>query len=175
MAWKAKPSATTQIQTRDEPYLTEEMKEQYRKDLLPRYQQIRGALLPILHDIQDKYGYVPHQAMIEIAVFLDLAPADVLDTTSFYEEFHTEPVGKHIIAVCQSVACEICGHETILDHLKTKLGIEPHQTTEDGQFTLLALECLGACDGAPCALIDDDLHEHLTTQKIDEILERLSK
>ncbi|UCD75847.1 MAG: NAD(P)H-dependent oxidoreductase subunit E, partial [Phycisphaerales bacterium] len=121
------------------------------------------------------YGYIPHQAMIEIAVFLELQPADVLDTASFYEEFHTEPVGKHIIAVCQSVACEICGHEVLLDHLRRRLGIEPHQTTDDGKFTLLALECLGACDGAPCALIDDDRYDNLTIPRLDEILDGLSK
>jgi NADH-quinone oxidoreductase subunit E len=97
----------------------------------------------------------------------------VLDTVSFYEEYHSHPVGKHIIAICQSIACEVCGHQALLDHLRARLGIEPHETTEDGKFTLLALECLGACDGGPCALIDDDRYDNLTIEKLDEILDAL--
>jgi NADH-quinone oxidoreductase subunit E len=92
---------------------------------------------------------------------------------SFYEEFRAEPVGKYVIAVCQSLACEICGHQTILDHLRQKLDIEPHETTDDGRFTLLALECLGSCDTAPVALVGDELHENLTIERIDEIMDEL--
>src|SRR5690606_29466786 len=135
--------------------------EKYRKEILPRYETRMGALLPILHDVQHQYGHVPYQAMIEIARFLEIEPSNVLDTVSFYEEFHTEPVGKYVIGVCQSIACEVCGHQAILDHLREKLGIEPHETTEDGRFTLLAMECLGACEGAPCALVNEDRHDHL--------------
>jgi NADH:ubiquinone oxidoreductase subunit E len=75
--------------------------------------------------------------------------------------------------VCQSIACEVCGHEAILDHLRAKLGIEPHETTEDGRFTLLAMECLGACEGAPCALINDERYDNLTIDSIDQLLENL--
>jgi NADH-quinone oxidoreductase subunit E len=111
--------------------------------------------------------------MVEIAKFLEITPADVLDCVSFYEEYTTEPTGKHVIAVCQSLACEICGHQAILDHVRGKLDIDPHETTDDGKFTLLALECLGSCDTAPVALVNDDLHENLTIEKLDEIIERL--
>ena len=149
MGWIVKPSATMKIETRDAPYVTDEMRQRWAEVILPRYETKQGALMPILHEVQHACGNIPHQAMIEIAGFLGLAPADVLDTLSFYEEFHTEPVGKYVIAVCQSIACEVCGHETILDHLREKLDIEPHETTDDGRFTLLVLECLGACDGAP--------------------------
>ena len=173
MAWTVKPSATAKIEKRDEPYLTEEMRARLAKEILPRYEQKRGALMPILHEIQHEYAHIPYQAMIEIAAFLDIAPGDVLDTVSFYEEYTTEPLGKHVIAVCQSVACEVCGHQAILDHLREKLDIEPHETTEDGRFTLLTLECLGACDGAPVALINDDLHVNLTIEKLDELLDAL--
>ena len=173
MSWEAKPSATTEIPTRDEPYLSEDMKARWTEHLLPRYEEKRGALLPILHDVQDVYRCIPYQAMIEIAVFLELQPADVLDTATFYEEFSIEPLGKYVVAVCQSVACEVCGHQTLLDHLIEKLGVQPHHTTEDGQYTLLALECLGACDGAPCALINDDRHDNLTIEKLDQLLDNL--
>lgn len=170
MAWNAKPSATTEIERRDQPYLTDDMKSRYAENLIPHYERQRGALMPILHDVQHTYGYIPYQAMIEIADLLDLAPAEVLDTASFYEEYHTEPVGKYVIGLCQSVTCEVCGHQFILDHLRDKLGVGPHETTSDGKFTLLTPECLGACDGGPCALINDDRHDNLTVEKIDQLL-----
>src|SRR5687768_6406422 len=104
MAWIVKPSATTQIARRAEPYLTSQMMEKYRAEILPRYQTSMGALMPILHDVQHRYGYIAHQAMVEIAEFLKITPADVLDTVSFYEEYRTEPVGRNVIGVCQSIA-----------------------------------------------------------------------
>jgi len=173
MAWIVKPSATQQIPRRTEPYLTPEMQEKYRKEILPRYETRMGALLPILHDVQHQYGHVPYQAMIEIARFLEIEPSNVLDTVSFYEEFHTEPVGKYIIGVCQSIACEVCGHQAILDHLRKKLDLEPHETSDDGRFTLLTMECLGSCATAPVALINDKLHENLSIEKIDKIIDEL--
>ncbi len=173
MAWTVKATAKTEIPTRDEPYLTEEMRNRHEAETLPRYERKRGALLPILHEMQDTYRHIPYQAMVEIAMLLEIKPSDVLDTVSFYEEFTTSPVGKHVISICQSVACEICGHPVLLDHLREKLGVEPHHTTENGKFTLLVLECLGGCDIAPCALINDDLIGNLTIEKLDEIIEGL--
>ena len=82
-------------------------------------------------------------------------------------------MGKYRIGVCQSITCEVCGHQAILDHLRRKLDIEPHETTDDGKFTLLALECLGSCDTAPVALINGTLHENLTIEKLDELIEGL--
>ena len=88
-------------------------------------------------------------------------------------QLHTEPVGRYVIAVCQSIACEVCGHQAILDHLRQKLDVEPHETTDDGKFTLLALECLGSCDTAPVALINEELHEGLSIESIDRIIDSL--
>ena len=173
MAWIVKPSATMKIETRDEPYLTDEMRARFDKEILPRYEQVRGALLPLLNELQHHYGYIAYQAMVEVAAFLQLHPADVFDTVSFYEEYTTEPVGRYMIAICQSIACEINGHQAIVDHLREKLGIEPHETTDDGRFTLLTLECLGACEGAPCALINDDRYDDLTITKLDELIASL--
>jgi len=173
MAWIVKPSATTQIPTRSEPYLTDAMKKKYSDELLPRYEKKQGALLPILHDIQDEHGHIPYQAMVEVATFLEIHPGEVLDTVSFYEEYTTEPVGKYVVAVCQSIACEVCGHQALVDHLREKLDVDPHETTEDGKFTLLTLECLGACEGAPCALVNDDRHDNLTIAELDRIIDGL--
>lgn len=175
MAWIVKPSASTQIARRKEPYVTAAMMERWRAEILPRYATSMGALMPILHEVQHEYGWIPHQAMEEIAAFLKITPADVLDTATFYEEYHLEPVGKNVIGVCQSIACEFCGcgHQKIVDHLKDKLGIEEHQTTDDGTFTLVTMECLGACDLAPVALVNDELHVNLTPAKMDQIIDSL--
>ncbi len=173
MAWTVKPSATTSIEQRAEPYLTDRMKADFTAEILPRYENHRAALLPILTDLQHRYRCIPHQAMVEVAQFLKISPADVLDTVSFYEDYTIQPTGQCVIAVCQSIACEICGHVALLDHLRGTLGIEPHETTEDGRFTLLALECLGSCDTAPVALVDDTLHENLTIGRLDQIIDGL--
>ncbi|MDG2053472.1 MAG: NADH-quinone oxidoreductase subunit NuoE [Phycisphaerales bacterium] len=173
MTWRAKPSATTKIEKRDIPYLTPQMLESYRKDVLPRYETKMGALMPILHDVQHHYGYIAAQAMVEIALFLEITPGDVLDTASFYEDYHLEPVGKYVVAVCQSIACEVCGHQAIVDYVREKLDIEPHETTDDGKFTLLTMECLGACDTAPCALVNDQRYDNLSITSLEKILESL--
>ncbi|MDP7070851.1 MAG: NADH-quinone oxidoreductase subunit NuoE [Phycisphaerales bacterium] len=174
MAWTVKPSATMEIPRRSEPYITPEMQARYRDTIAPRYETSLACLMPILHDVQREYGWIPPQAMEEIAEFLSIDASQVLDTASFYEEFHTHPVGEHVIAICQSIACEACGHQAIIDHVRNRLNIEPHETTDDGKFTLLALECLGSCDTAPCALVDDDRHDDLTIAAIDQVIDRLS-
>ncbi len=175
MAWKVKPSATTKIERRAEPWLSEEMKTHYREVFLPRYAEPMGALMPICHDVQHRYGWISPQAMEEMAEFLDIMAADVMDTVTFYEEFHTEPTGENVIAVCQSMTCEACGHQAILDHIRNRLGIDPHETSKDGGFTLLALECLGSCDTAPCALVNNHRHDNLTIDRIDQIITDLSR
>lgn len=171
MAWIAKPSATQSIPTRVEPYLTAAMKERWERELLPRYGTRQGALLPILHEIQHAQRHIPYQAMLEIASFLGLTPGEVLDTATFYEEFSLEPRGRCVIGICQSIACEVCGHAKLVECVRAKLGIEPHETTDDGAFTLLALECLGSCDTAPVALLNETLHENLTVETLDRLID----
>ncbi|MDZ4755252.1 MAG: NAD(P)H-dependent oxidoreductase subunit E [Phycisphaerae bacterium] len=170
MAWITKPSGTQKIPTRSEPYCTAAHKERWERELLPRYATRQGALMPILHEMQHAHRCIPYQAMVEIAAFLKIMPAEVLDTVSFYEEFTTEQLGKCVIGVCQSIACEVCGHAKLVDHIRATLGIEPHETTDDGQFTLLALECLGSCDTAPVALFNQTLHEKLTIDTLDQLI-----
>jgi len=173
MAWTVKPSATTKIPTRSEPYLTSVMTAKFTAEILPRYQTTMGALMPILHEVQHVYGHIPYQSMIEIARFLQITPGDVLDTVSFYEEYRTEPVGKYVVGVCQSIACEVCGHQALVDHLRQKFDVEPHETTDDGKFTLLEMECLGSCDTAPVMLVNETLYENLTLGKVDQIIDAL--
>lgn len=173
MAWITKPSATTKIERRETPYLTAAMQDELSKTYLPRYETTHAALLPALHMVQHEYGWVPPQAMLEVAEFLKLKPSDVIDTASFYEEYWLKPKGKHLISICRSIACEFCGHEKITQAVKDRLNIDVGETTDDGMFTLIELECLGSCGTAPAALVDEHLHECLTPQDmvkaIDEI------
>lgn len=175
MSWKVVDSANAEIERRSEPWCTDAMKASWTSKILPRYETLHGALMPILHEVQHEYRHVSYQAMMEIASFLQIPPAEVLDTVSFYEEYTTEPVGKCVIGICQSIACEVCGHQKLLDHCRESLGIEPHETTEDGAFTLLALECLGSCDTAPVALFNETLHENLTLETIDQLIAKVRR
>lgn len=151
------------------------MKDEVTKTYLPRYETKAGALLPTLHMIQHAYGWVPHQAMMEIAEFLELAPASVIDTASFYEEYWLKPKGEHLIAVCRSIACEFCDHKSVTDACRKKLNIEVGETTDDGKFTLIEIECLGSCGSAPVALVDETLHENLTAEKIGAAIDAAKK
>lgn len=171
MAWITKNSGTMRVERRAEPYLTPGMRETLTRDVLPRYERAQGALLPALHLVQHEHGWVPHQAMLEIAEFLGLKPADVIDTASFYEEYWLRPKGRHLIAVCRSIACEFCGHQKITDAVREKLGIEVGETTDDDRFTLIEVECLGSCGTAPVALVDETLHENLTPLTIAKAID----
>ena len=170
MSWKIVDSGNAKIEQRDEPWCTEAMKARWTAEIIPRYETRHGAFMPILHEVQHEYRHVPYQAMIELASFLQIPPAEVLDTVSFYEEYTVEPVGKCVIGICQSIACEVCGHQALLDHVRDELGIDPHETTGDGLFSLLAMECLGSCDTAPVALFNETLHENLDIPTIDRLI-----
>ena len=171
MAWITKPSALMKVPRRAEPYLTQPMMDHLSAVILPRYEVRQGALLPTLHHVQEQWGWLPWQALEEVAAFLGLKPADVWDTASFYEEFWLTPKGAHVVAVCRSIACEVCDHAAITNACKQKLGIEVGETTDDGAFTLIELECLGLCELAPCALIDHDAHGPLTPASVRALID----
>ncbi|MFG0283197.1 MAG: NADH-quinone oxidoreductase subunit NuoE [Phycisphaerales bacterium JB039] len=175
MAWIAKQSATMQIDRRVEPYLTEQMRTELRDKILPRYEQRMGALLPALHMIQHAYGWIPAQAMEEIATELDIPAADVMDTATFYEEYWLKPKGRNLIAVCRSIACEFCGAGKVTEAVKDKLGIDVGETTDDEAFTLVELECVGSCGTAPAILINETLHEDVTPEQIGKLIDEARK
>lgn len=175
MAWITKNSAGAQIARRDEPYLTPAIKDEITRTYLPRYETKMAALLPTLHAVQKEVGWLPHQALIEVAEFLDLQPADVIDTASFYEEFWLEPKGEQVIWVCRSIACEFCDHKAITDACRAKLGIEVGETTDDGKFTLMEIECIGSCGTAPAALVGHALHENLTPEKMERAIDEAGR
>lgn len=172
MAWIVEDRRRQQV-SEGKPLLTEELKQHLRDTYLPRYPTKRAVLLPALHLVQHTYGWIPAQAIQEVAEFLEIAPAEALDTASFYEEYWLKPKGKYLVAVCRSLSCEVCGSEKLTQHLMQKFGIEPGETTSDQRFTLVELECLGACGTAPVLLINDVLHEEMTVEKLEQAIASL--
>lgn len=143
---------------------------------LPRYPSKQAVTLPALHLVHDEMRCVPRQAIREIAELLDLTPAEVHDTMTFYEFFHEEEnqLGKTRLWVCRSLACALRGGDELLDQLCHRLGVEPGQTTPDGKVTLEFAECIGACEGAPCVLVNDEARLNVTGENIDSLVQSLS-
>jgi len=170
MAWIVENRRTAVVETPNQPYLNQEFKDALAKKFFPRYPTKRAVLLPALHEIQEAYGWVPPGAMLELAEFLQLAPAEVMDTATFYEEYWLKPKGKYLIQVCRSLACEVCDSRKLTDRMQERFNLEVGDTTPDGKFTLVELECLGACGTAPVALVNDALYENLTPESLDKII-----
>jgi NADH-quinone oxidoreductase subunit E len=136
--------------------------------------KIKSALLPVLHIVQnDNGGWLSQASMDKVAEILSITSIEVYEVATFYSMFHTEPVGKILIEVCQTGPCMICGAEKIVKHIEDKLGIKVGQTTSDGMFTLVTVECLGACGYAPMFQIGEQYYENLTPEKVDSILDQL--
>lgn len=154
--------------------ISEEIKQKIR-DLLPRYASKQAVTLPALHLVQDAYRCVSLEAMKEIADLLDLSPAEVHDTMSFYGFFRDEknPLGKTRLWVCRSLACAMLGGETLLEDICKRLHVQPGQTSADGKITVEFAECIGACEGAPAVLIDDEARFNVTPDKVEPLLEEL--
>jgi NADH-quinone oxidoreductase subunit E len=132
----------------------------------------RAACVGALGIVQQNHGWVSDQYLKEVAALLEMTPAELDSVATFYDLILRKPVGRHVILICDNVTCWIMGYESLLDHLTSRLGIGLGETTEDGRFTLLPVGCLGACDGAPAMMVDDELCTDLTVGKLDEILAR---
>ncbi len=153
--------------------LTDEMVREIEA-LFPRYPTRQAVTLPALHVVHRELRHVPLQAVVEIAQLLDLAPAEVQDTLTFYGFFKQDkPHGRTRAWVCRSISCALLGADQLLEHMARKAGVKPGETTADGKLTLEYAECLGACEFAPCMLANDTLHRNLTEAKADEFLESL--
>ncbi|HEY3331609.1 MAG TPA: NADH-quinone oxidoreductase subunit NuoE [Capsulimonadaceae bacterium] len=154
---------------------TAEAKEQL-DNIIKKYPTKKAALLPALWLAQEQYGgWLPADAMREVAGYLELPPAEVEGVATFYTMYNKEPIGKHHIEVCHNIACMVRGSDDIIDYIGAKLGIEKGATTADGKFTLNGAECLGACANAPCMMIKDKYYEDLTPAKVDAIIDDLKK
>ena len=129
-----------------------------------------GALLPILHAIQDRLGYVPETAVPIVADVLNLSRAEVHGVVTFYHFFRTKPPGKQTLYVCRAEACQSMGSRALENYARKKLGVDFHETTADGRFSLEPVYCLGNCACSPAVMIDETVHGRVTPQKLDEIL-----
>jgi formate dehydrogenase subunit gamma len=129
-----------------------------------------GALLPVLHAIQDKLGHVPPAAVPMIAGALNLSRAEVHGVISFYHDFRTEPPGEHIVHLCRAEACQAMGARELEQHARKRLGVGYGQTTADGLFTLEPVYCLGNCACAPSIRINDDIHARVSAARFDELI-----
>jgi len=153
--------------------MTEEKLAEYLEpvqEILSRYEKKERYLIPVLQEAQDEYGYLPEEVMKEIALGLNLSLSQVYGVVTFYSQFHQQPRGNNIIRVCMGTACHVRGGEGILNAIKDELGIDAGETTDDLEFTLESLACIGACGLAPVIMINDDTHGRLTPEKIPGII-----
>lgn len=157
---------------------------QFTPDRLAKAQEIiarypegkqKSALLPLLHLLQEQEGWTSVEGMDYVARMLDIQAIEVYEVATFYTMFHLEPVGKHVIEYCRTGPCCLMGGEEVYDYLKKRLGIQADQTTTDGKFTLKEVECLAACGMGPVFQIREQYYMHLTNERVDEIIDELSK
>jgi NADH-quinone oxidoreductase E subunit len=144
------------------------------EELKGKYPDSHSVLLPALDIAQREAGYLSPDVLREVAAILDIEPITAASVASFYTMFNRKPVGKYLIQVCTNLSCSLMGAEHIVNRLRQKLGIDVGETTPDGRFTLMAVECLGSCGTAPMMQINDDYYENLTEARLDQILAELA-
>lgn len=142
-------------------------------ELVSRYPEPRAALLMILWEVQERAGWIDIEAEKWVAGRLGISSSYVHGVVTFYTMFKPKPTGKYHIQLCTTLSCMLRGSDMLLDHLENKLGIKAGETTPDGRFSLIRVECLGSCGTAPMFQLNDDYHENLTPEKVDEILDNL--
>ncbi|WP_345542003.1 formate dehydrogenase subunit gamma [Variovorax defluvii] len=138
--------------------------------VLARRMDQPGALLPILHDLQDTLGHIPADAVPEIAGALNLSRAEVHGVITYYHHFRAEPAGRRVIRICRAEACQSMGADALLAHAELRLGCGVHGTTADGAFTLEPVFCLGLCASSPAMAIDDEVHARVTPKVFDALV-----
>jgi NADH-quinone oxidoreductase subunit E len=140
-------------------------------ELRSHYPDSRAASVSVLKWVQRRDGHISDEALHDAAAYLGLPAAELESLATFYNLLFRKPVGTHVIKVCDSVTCWMCGYESVRDRLRERLGIDFGQTTEDGAFTLLPVVCLGNCDNAPSLMVNDDLHHRVTPDRADAIID----
>ena len=152
------------------PNLPEDVAARVRQ-VIDERRDLPGALLPVLHGVQDALGYVPGDAVPLIAHELNLSRAEVHGVVSFYHHFRTHAPGRHVVRICRAEACQSLGARALEAHAKKTLGVDFHETTKDGAITLEAVYCLGNCGCGPSVLVDDDaLHARVTPEAFDALV-----
>jgi len=133
----------------------------------------KGLLLPLLHFIQDRLGYIPPDSALDIARVLNISRAEVHGVITYYHFFRTEPVGRHVLQICRAEACQACGSENLYSLAQEKLGCMPHETSKNGAVTLEPVYCLGLCATSPAIQIDDRLYARVSAEKLEKLLLQL--
>lgn len=135
----------------------------------------QSALIPVLREIQNEFGYLSNESMEEAAGILGIPPSSVQNVATFYTMFFRKPVGEHVIWLCRTLSCALRGAEHVEHYMCERLGVKTGETTPDGKITLMEAECLASCGTAPVMLVDDRLEENLTREKVDRLIEGLRK
>lgn len=141
--------------------------------IVARYPEPRGALLPVLWEVQQAKGWVDPDSEAWVAQRLGVTPAHVHGAVTFYTMYKQRPMGRYHLQVCTTLPCMLRGCDDLLAHIERKLGIHPGEVTTDGKFSLVRVECLGSCGTAPMLQLNDDYHEDLTPQAVDRLLDGL--
>ena len=147
----------------------------FMNEMFDEYLPVKDNLIQILNEVQEKFGYIPKEAQVQISKFLNIPMAEIYGVITFYSRFTLEPKGKYTISVCLGTACYVKGSQKILDRLEERLKIKPGQTTEDGMFSLDETRCVGACGLAPVFTVNGEVYGKATVKKIDEVLDELLK
>ncbi|MBL8170777.1 MAG: NADH-quinone oxidoreductase subunit NuoE [Acidobacteria bacterium] len=142
-------------------------------EIISHYPVKRSAILPALYLAQEEHGYVTDEDVKYLAQRLDMRVNEVEEVVTFYTMYSRKPVGKYKLQVCRTLSCMLMGAEQIAEHLEHKLKCGMNETTPDGKFTLMEVECLGYCDLAPCLQVNFDYHEKVTTESVDKLIESL--
>jgi len=143
------------------------------RDTIALYPHPRSALIPLLHLAQEQDGWVSPEAMEHIGELLDITPAEVLGTASFYDMLFLEPAGKYLVAICTNIACLLNGGYELLEHAEEKLGIKAGATTPDGKFTIEEVECIALCGQAPCLAVNWRFFGKVTNEGFDQLVDEL--
>ena len=141
--------------------------------LIQAHRTLPGATLPILHAIQNAWGYIPDEALPRIATALNLSRAEVQGVVSFYHHFRRTPPGRHVVQVCRAESCLAMGADALEAHVRATLGIDVHQTSADGAVTLEPVYCLGNCACSPSIRVDDDIHGRMSPRRFDAVVAEL--
>jgi len=135
---------------------------------------VDGGLLPLMHAIQDDIGYVPESIYPQVSKAMALSVAEVHGFVTFYHHFRTHPVGKHVLQVCRAESCQAMGSEKLEAEIKSKLGVDYHETTADGEITLLPVYCLGNCACSPAVMMDEEVYGRVDMAQLEEIVSEVS-
>ena len=141
--------------------------------LKSQYETNQSALIPALHLAQRDQGWLSEEVQREVAAILGVTPQSVRQVVTFYTMFQQKPVGRHLLQVCRNLSCSLLGGHRLQKQIEEKLGIKDGETTQDGRFTLISVECLGSCGTAPVIMVNDQYHEDVTPSEVDRLLDEL--